>query len=293
MCPTEPPPAPTPIQNVSDTARWVALYRAMESERKDAHFHDPFARRLAGERGEAILASLKHGRRMAWPMVVRTCVLDELILRLVREQGADAVLNLASGLDARPWRLDLPPTLRWFDADLPGILEYKRTMLADTPPRCVVESRAADLTDVSARRALFDELNAAGRRVVVVTEGLLIYLEASAVADLARDLHARPSFRWWLMDLASPGLLRMLERSWAPQLRAGNAPLRFGPAEGTAYFAPFGWREAEYRSMWDEAHRLKREMPLSWLWRLMTRFAPPERREEVRRFSGIVRMDRA
>jgi len=34
------------LRNISDTARWVAIYRALESERKDAVFHDPFARRL-------------------------------------------------------------------------------------------------------------------------------------------------------------------------------------------------------------------------------------------------------
>jgi O-methyltransferase involved in polyketide biosynthesis len=31
------------IRNVSDTARWVAVYRARETERPDAHFRDPFA----------------------------------------------------------------------------------------------------------------------------------------------------------------------------------------------------------------------------------------------------------
>jgi O-methyltransferase involved in polyketide biosynthesis len=39
-----------PIRNVSDTALWVATYRALESERPDALFNDPFARRLAGVR---------------------------------------------------------------------------------------------------------------------------------------------------------------------------------------------------------------------------------------------------
>ena len=45
-----------PIENVSDTARWVAVYRAMESERRDAIFRDPFARRLAGAKGQEIVA---------------------------------------------------------------------------------------------------------------------------------------------------------------------------------------------------------------------------------------------
>ena len=40
-----------PIHGISDTARWVAYFRARESERPDALFHDPYAGRLAGERG--------------------------------------------------------------------------------------------------------------------------------------------------------------------------------------------------------------------------------------------------
>jgi O-methyltransferase involved in polyketide biosynthesis len=44
------------LRDVSDTARWVAHYRALEAERPRSIVVDPFARRLAGERGEAIAA---------------------------------------------------------------------------------------------------------------------------------------------------------------------------------------------------------------------------------------------
>src|SRR5436190_20373323 len=101
-----------PIRSVSDTALWVAVYRAMESERTDALFRDPYARRLAGERGQAIVDAMPRGKAMSWPMVVRTAVMDEIVLRCV-QQGAATVLNLAAGLDARPYRLALPSTLRW------------------------------------------------------------------------------------------------------------------------------------------------------------------------------------
>ena len=57
-----------PIRDVTDTARWVAYYRAMENERPDAIFRDPFAKALAGEEGEAIVNTLPHGRRMASPL---------------------------------------------------------------------------------------------------------------------------------------------------------------------------------------------------------------------------------
>ena len=125
-----------------------------------------------------------------------------------------------------------------------------------------------------------------------MTEGLLIYLTAGQVGDLARDLHAAGGFRWWTADLASPRLLTMLERHWGTALHAGNAPFRFGPAEGTGFFAPFGWREVSFRSALEEAHRLHREMRLAWLWRLMARLSPKKQREEFRRMSGYMLLER-
>lgn len=56
---------PSGIRSVADTARWVAMYRALESERRDAHFPDRLARRLAGARGERIYASLPKPMRNA------------------------------------------------------------------------------------------------------------------------------------------------------------------------------------------------------------------------------------
>lgn len=280
------------IENVSDTARWVAVYRAMETARQDAIFRDPFAARLAGERGEAIVDNMKRGRATAWAMIVRTAVFDEIILDRVKAGGIDVVLNLAAGLDARAWRLAVPPTLRWVDVDLPGILDYKLETLRNEQPVCRYEAVRLDLTDVSRREALFTQIGAEASRVLVVTEGLLIYLTPQDVGGLARDLHQQASFRWWLIDLASPRLLQMMKKYWGRSLEEGNAPFRFGPAEGSKFFEAFGWRESQFRSTVQEAQRLKREMPMMWLWRSLARLRSRATREEMSRFSGIVLLDR-
>ena len=283
--------ASSPIRHVSDTALWVAIYRAMESERPDALFSDPYARRLGGERGEAIVRAMPKGQAFAWPMIVRTAVMDEILMRCVA-QGATTVLNLAAGLDARPYRLPLPPALRWFHVDLPDMVGYVRERLAGEKPRCELEYVAADLTDADQRRSAFSRAAASGP-TLVITEGLLVYLTREQVAGLARDLHQPAAARWWLIDLASPALLKMLARNWSPQLAAGNAPMQFAPAEGTAFFAEHGWREAEFRSTWDESLRLKRTMKGAWLWGLLGRFYSRQRREEARRMSGIVLLERS
>jgi methyltransferase (TIGR00027 family) len=284
---------PGTIQHVSDTARWVALYRAMESERPDALFHDPYARRLAGERGERILASVPKARVWAWPIVVRTAVMDELILWAIERDGVDTVLNLAAGLDTRPFRLPLLPSLHWIEVDFPDVIAYKREQLAREQPACALEQVGIDLTDVVRRRALFAQIGVATRQVLVISEGLLIYLTPQQVAALAEDLASPPSFRRWLIDLASPRLLKMMAKTWGHAVAAGNAPFQFAPAEGARFFEAHGWVEAEFRSTWEEANRLNRaELPFAWLWRLLGRFSSKARREEVRRMSGIVLLER-
>jgi methyltransferase (TIGR00027 family) len=282
-----------PIENVSDTARWVAVYRAMESARPDALFHDPFAKRLAGERGERIVKEMKRGRAMAWAMIVRTQVMDEMILDRVRNGGVDTVINLAAGLDARAWRLDLPPALRWFDVDLPAITEYKREAMRGERPRCQYEAIAADLTDEAARAEALRRLAGVAGTALVVTEGLLVYLTAEQVGSLARALHAEPSIRWWIADVASPMLLEMMTRMWGKNAAAGNAPFLFGPEDSAAFFAPSGWRQTVFRSQMDEARRLRREMRLMWFWRLLSYLGSAARRERFRTMSGIILLERS
>ena len=284
---------PGKITHVSDTARWVACYRALETERSDALFKDPWARRLAGERGFEMLDAMPGGRQMSWPLVTRTAVMDEIILQRIRENDIDTVLDLAAGLDARPWRLPLPPALRWIDVDHADMLEYKNSILAGEKPGCRYEAIATDLADGFARRELFRLVGASSKRVLVITEGLLIYLQEAQVTNLARDLHDIPAMQLWLTDLASPGLLAMMEKNWAPRVRAGNAPFVFGPADAPAFFAALGWKELEYRSSFFEGRRLGRTMKLGWLWNLLNKLSPPAKQAAFKRFSTIVVYQRA
>jgi O-methyltransferase involved in polyketide biosynthesis len=150
-----------------------------------------------------------------------------------------------------------------------------------------------DLSDLPARRALLARVASTSKKAVVVTEGFLAYLSPEAVASLARDLHAHPAFRWWVTDLASPLLLKRLRKSTRRALAEANAPMRFAPGEGTDFFRKVGWNEAEFRSTWEDARRLRREMPAAWLFRALLRLLPPVRREVVRRMAATVLLERS
>jgi len=245
------------VRNISDTARWAAVFRARETERADALFRDPYAARLAGKMGVDIANTLPEGNNHAWAWVARTYLFDQFITKGI-EQGTDMVVNLAAGLDARPYRMRLPASLQWIEVDLPEILAYKEGILANEKPSCALERVRTDLSDGSARRALFASLDRRANRVLILTEGLLIYLSAQEVAALARDLAAGSHFQRWIMDLGSPGLLRMMQRTTGKQLSKVGAPFKFGPAEGPAFFTPHGWEPLEVKGLLKTATQFKR-----------------------------------
>jgi methyltransferase (TIGR00027 family) len=271
------------IRNISDTARWVAVYRAQETERRDAIFRDPFARALAGERGAQIAAATPFMQEAAWAMIARTYLVDQIVEGEVR-RGVDLIVNLAAGLDTRPYRMDLPPALRWVEVDLPEILDYKESILADAAPHCALERVRLDLSGVDARRALFDRLGRSAAHVLVISEGLVIYLEAADVSALARDLASVPTFERWAVDIASPGLLAMMQKRMGSMVADAGAPYRFAPAEGPPFFTPLGWTPVEVRSLLKTAGRLKR---LSGFLRLMALLPDSTGAQGSRPWSGV------
>ena len=276
------------IRNISDTARWVAVYRARETDRPDAIFRDPLARRLAGERGEQIANSMPLGRDNDWSMVTRTYLIDQFVADQVR-QGVDMVVNLAAGLDSRPYRMQLPSSLHWIEVDLPEILDYKEGILRAEKPVCALERFRLDLSNVNARRELFQQLGSRAKKAVIITEGLIIYLTADEVSALAQDLTTSPSFHSWILDIASPGLLRMLQKRMAAQLNQA-APFKFAPDEGPDFFLRHGWKPVDVRSLLKNAARLKR---LSFFLRLIALLPESESSRRNRPWSGVCLLSRA
>ncbi|ORA15779.1 class I SAM-dependent methyltransferase [Mycobacterium arosiense] len=252
------------ITHVSDTARWTALHRATESARPDALFSDPLAARLAGEQGRAIVAGVPWTDRSGWWLVARTKLIDDAIADAVAH-GCDRVLNLAAGLDTRPYRLDLPPDLTWVEADLPKLLAEKTQTLADQTPSCRLNRIAVDLADPQARDAFFDEALAGATKAFVLTEGLSMYLEASDVAALSGAIK-RPEVTWWMIDFAFPGLKVRINKNVAGI--SENAPFKFAPENGLAFFEDLGWQTVEAEAVLMAARRFRRlpiwMRPLAW-----------------------------
>ena len=273
-----------PIADITDTALITAFARAKETLRDDALFQDVHALALAGERGEGLARETEAFATIANSVACRTAVFDELISTIVKRESIELVINLAAGLDTRPFRLDLPPALRWVDVDRDSILQYKRNCLTGGVPKCVYQQFSADLAKPAELRRVLEYVED-GRRTLVVTEGLLVYLSEGEVAQLADQMHSSPSIGWWITDIAGPRALAMMASSWGKLLT--GVKFQFAPTDAAQFFHRHGWHEYEYRSSQEEAQRLGRAPRRAGLAGLVVRFAPSSVKEEIRRLSGV------
>jgi methyltransferase (TIGR00027 family) len=234
------------ILHVSDTALMVSACRAMETERPDGLVRDPFAARLAGDRGMAIARAIPRLELLCFGVAVRTRFLDDLVAQVVTTRGVRTVISVGAGLDSRPWRLELPQSLRWIEADFPAMLDYKASVLASEKPKCRLERAPADLTDASQRQAIF---SAAGSDpALMITEGLLIYLPSAAIEALASEPVLMSGIRYWLLDLASPALARAVRMDSMESIDSVRAPGHLDGLQTLDVIRRRGWTSLVHRS---------------------------------------------
>jgi methyltransferase (TIGR00027 family) len=230
------------ITHVSDTALMVAAARALETARPDGVVNDPFAR-LAGERGMAILQGLQGADRLTFGVGIRTRYIDEMLLELLASNDIGTVLILGTGLDTRPWRLDLPPQLHWMEVDFQEMLAHKSGLLAEAP-RCNLERISADLNDPAARAIIF----ASGHRPdVLITEGLLMYLPAATVEGIARDA-ANAGVRYWITELVSPEFAQRIGMNNMQPILSVAAADRLNGTQTKGTMERCGWSSVRHRN---------------------------------------------
>ena len=275
------------IQDVSDTSLWVAYYRAKETERPDALFRDPFAKALVGERGQKIANSMKKiGRYTEWSVVSRTVIIDRYIQNLIQE-GIDTVINLGAGLDTRPYRMDLPNSLRWIEVDYPHINELKEKTLKNEKPRCQLTRVNLDLADNEKRKQFLKDEGAKTRKALVITEGVIPYLTPEQVTALSNDLQAESSLQFWITEYFHSAVYRYLKHSVRTK-RMQNAPFQFYPDDWFGFFGNLGWEKKDIQFANEIAVQFGRKIPMPWFGRIFMLFASKERLDIMKRMSGHV-----
>jgi methyltransferase (TIGR00027 family) len=277
------------IADVSDTALWIAAYRARETERAGGLFRDPLAGRLAGDKGRHLARKMTGAAQFEWMTVVRTVVIDRFLDEAIAA-GVDTVVNLGAGLDTRPYRVPLPSTLSWVEVDMPRIVALKDAQLTGETPRCRLTRIAADLSVDDARRAALARAVAEAQKAIVLTEGVLSYLSLEDVAKLAADVHAQPTIGSWIVDFSAPFLNRAVR---ARGVKFKNAPIRDGAKDPPSFWARHGWRWTDPRYLVVEGEKLGRPVPWPIWFRPVKAVLPARAQQALRTMFGYALLQRA
>ena len=278
------------IENISDTALWIAAFRARETARADAVFKDHLADKLAGKKGHQIVDATPNSAAMAYAMVARTTAIDRLVMDTI-SMGIDTVINLGAGLDTRPYRLSLPPQLQWIEVDFPHLVQYKEERLKDDLPVCRLERIGADLSREKERQTLLQQLGTKTTRALVITEGVIGYLTNEEAGKLAADLASVSGFEYWIMDL-SQGRYRRNRRSRQLNEILKNTPIRFTHPRPIDFFSNYGWKIHTYIGILDETERIGRPFPTLFPWNILLKLFPKTIRRLGNKTYGYALFDR-
>lgn len=170
---------------VSRTAYYCAGTRMLDAARPDSLLHDDYAERFMGDDGKAIFAAFRHLAVPIGAHQVRCYLIDELVRARLAADPETLVVLVGAGFDSRAFRLKGG---RWLEIDDGGVIERKERLA----PAAECPNRLTRLAIDFARDSLAEKLApfATGAPVVVICEGVMMYLEPAEVESLAAALKA-------------------------------------------------------------------------------------------------------
>src|SRR4051812_26590335 len=186
--------------SVGATALFVAASRALEANKPEPLVVDPYAeifcRAVGGEWADVLdgrapdnKLTSEFGRHFVDYQAARTKYFDDYFYAAA-DAGVRQIVIPAAGLDSRAYRLAWPDSTVVFELDQPQVLDFKRDVLARSGERPTAERReiAVDLRGdwpQALKQSGFDP----SKPSAWVVEGLLVYLPATAQAELFAGIH--------------------------------------------------------------------------------------------------------
>ena len=227
---------------LASTAHWTAAVRAMENDRADRLFADPWAAALAGEQGAVWLA--QRPADSVIPIVLRTRFFDDFLKRLASKEAIQQIVLLAAGLDTRAFRLTWPVGTQIFELDQPAVLHYKEQVLRslDALPACGRKTIDVDLTSAW-QAALVQAGFDLGRPSGWLLEGFLFYLPTEQVANILDEVSSLATPGSWLgFDIINSHVLTSpWTRPWVEMQASYGAPWIGSLDDPQAFLLERGW----------------------------------------------------
>ena len=157
-------------------------------------------------------------------VIARTIVLDKLVKTYLAGHGGAVVVNIACGLDTRCYRMS--DYSHWYNLDLPETIAVREKLLP--------ESRKISQITMSAMDDWGGEIKGTSTDVLVIIEGLTMYLSESDVKRIFDVIAARFDRATVLVETMNPMVVKRFKEK---SIEASKAKFTWGVKNGAALAA--------------------------------------------------------
>lgn len=200
------------LSGVAETALIALWARAEETMRPRPLFIDVKAVELIN-RMDYDFSRFKESWKTLANISIRTWILDREISAHLEKHPESVVINLGAGFDNRFWRIDNGSIL-WYDIDMPVIIDIKKRYIAESDRYRMIGQSILDYR-------WLDEVETADRPVIIIAEGLLMYLDEFEIAPLFDKLVRSYSGANMFLELLAPGAVGYLYHDSLVTMNAG------------------------------------------------------------------------
>ncbi|HSB02555.1 MAG TPA: class I SAM-dependent methyltransferase [Anaerolineales bacterium] len=172
----------SPLTGVSETLFIPLWARAAESLQPDPIISDPMAVDLL-EKIDYDFDKFRYAWKTQLGIAIRTEIIDHAVVRYLGQQIRPIVVNLGAGLDTRYYRM-CDAKVEWYELDLPEVMDFRRRFIVEGPHHKYIAKSMLDYT-------WMDEVLDKGVPVLIIAEGILMYLRETEVRTLFDKLVAR------------------------------------------------------------------------------------------------------
>lgn len=194
------------IHGVPETMLQTLYARAAYSKKRKAKFRDDKAVEIVS-RMDYDFSLAKKDAMMSGGVIARTILLDHMVGDFIRENPKGTVVNIACGMDTRVYRLKVPPSVRWYNLDLPETIEIRRRFLSENGHISMIAKSAMD-------ESWAEEIEELEDRTLVILEGLVMYLSEEDVKKILSIISHRFGQAEIIMETMNPWVIKnMKEKS--------------------------------------------------------------------------------
>lgn len=129
-------------------------------------------------------------------VAVRTMILDRELSKLLAKYPDAVVVNFGAGLDTRHTRMQCD-SIDWYEIDVPESTDLRRRFFSEMKRYHFIAQSMFDLSWA-------DRINAAGRPVIFLAEGLFMYFNEKELRPFFRELAARFPKSEMLFEMLAP-----------------------------------------------------------------------------------------